>query len=118
MQCNQREMRCTQRQTRDKGNVQEMSSVCYVGGSCMAPRQKLICWSVLRSKNAGLGLGSKNIKNGWQPRKKKNSRMPLTRKNKDAILMADRAEKMMSASTKSLRKKIFQTPKIAERRRG
>ena len=30
----------------------------------------------------------KNIKNVWQPRKKKNSRRPLTMKNKDAILMA------------------------------
>ena len=51
--------------------------------------------------------------------RKKNSRMPLTRKNKDAIAMADRAEKMMSARHEEFTKEdVPSTPKIAETAEG
>ena len=54
-----------------------------------------------------------------EPRKKKDSRMPLTRKNKDAIAMADRAEKMMSARHEEFTKEdVPSTPKIAETAEG
>ena len=54
-----------------------------------------------------------------EPRKKKDSRMPLTRKNKDAIVMADRAEKMMSARHEEFTKEdVPSTPKIAETAEG
>ena len=53
-----------------------------------------------------------------EPRKKKDSRMPLTR-NKDAIAMADRAEKMMSARHEEFTKEdVPSTPKIAETAEG